>query len=94
MPLLDDDLVGDTAQTGGDTARLLSGDKGGVLLIISLRSIFISQSFSEEMVNRLLSVAYRGENGLNEGSTQRSSTHGVWAGYSLFGNPAIRFQDP
>jgi len=34
-----------TAQTGGESAKLLSGDKGEVLLIFALRSIFINRSF-------------------------------------------------
>jgi len=52
-------LRGGAAQTGGEATGLLSGDKGEVLLIISLRSIFINQSFNEEMVNRLLFCCLR-----------------------------------
>ena len=55
-------LQGFTAQAGGETTGLLSGDKGGVELIFALRSIFINRSFREEMVNRLLCSDYRGEN--------------------------------
>lgn len=47
-------LQGGVAQTGGCAAGLLSGDRGEVVLIISLQRIFIYRSLSEEMVNRFI----------------------------------------